>query len=164
MSDRYADLERLHRLKEAGALSEEEFLREKDRLLTAPPGAVRRPFWGMERDTYAMLLHVSYFAGYVVPVAGWVLPIVMWIAAKDQDEAIDRHGRIVINWMISSLIYGVLFGILVIVLIGIPLLFALGICVVLFPILGAVRANDGVVWRYPFSIPFLRVRGEEELA
>ena len=167
MSDRYADLERLHRLKESGALSEEEFLREKERLLSATPSAIgqpahRGPFWGLDRNTFAMLLHLSQFAGYVlIPLAGWVLPVVMWVVAKDQDELIDRHGRIVINWLLSVLIYGCVSAILCIVVIGFPLLAALAVVGVLFPILGAVRASDGVAWRYPLSIPFLRVERDE---
>ena len=171
MSDRYADLERIQRLKETGVLSEDEFQLEKARLLNAP-ASIERPaevgprrgdgaFWGMERNTFAMLLHLSQVAGYVVPLAGWILPIVMWVSVKDQDPGIDRHGRIVINWIISSLIYAVVFAILCLVLIGIPLLIALCICGVVFAIIGAVRANEGVAWRYPGSIGFFPLPPED---
>ena len=166
MSERYADLERLHRLKESGALTEEEFLREKERLLVAAPALVPAPeradlFWGMDRNTYATLLHLSQFAGYALPLAGWVLPIVMWVVAKDRDALIDRHGRIVLNWTLSTLLYGMIFGVLCFVLIGIPLLIALFVCGVVFAIIGAVRAGEGVAWRYPLSIPFLRVAPDD---
>ena len=59
MTDRYADLERLHRLKESGALSEDEFVREKQLLLATPvrvAGPRAGEFWGMDRDTFAMFL------------------------------------------------------------------------------------------------------------
>jgi uncharacterized Tic20 family protein len=46
--------------------------------------------------------------------------------------------------------------ILILAIIGIPLLIALMVLMVVFPIIGAVKANDGKVWKYPLSIPFLK--------
>jgi len=169
MNDRYADLERLHRLKESGALTQDEFQREKERLLVAVPATPSAApdgerFWGMDRDAYATLLHLSQFAGWVLPLAGWVLPIVMWMVAKDRDPLIDRHGRIVLNWTLSTVLYGTISAILCLVLIGIPLLIALAVCGVVFALIGAVRAGEGVAWRYPLSIPFLRLsRADDEV-
>jgi len=54
------------------------------------------------------------------------------------------------------LIYGAICVVLIFVLIGIPLLIALGVIGVIFPVIGGVKANDGVVWRYPLSIQFLQ--------
>jgi uncharacterized Tic20 family protein len=41
------------------------------------------------------------------------------------------------------------------VLIGIPLLWALLVVGIIFPIIGGIKANDGVLWKYPLSISFL---------
>lgn len=60
----------------------------------------------------------------------------------------------VLNWILSSLIYAVVFSILIFVLIGIPLLWALALLFLIFPIIGAIKANDGIVWPYPLSIRF----------
>jgi len=43
---------------------------------------------------------------------------------------------------------------LFVVLIGIPLLIALAILAIVFPIVAAIKANNGQVWKYPLSIPF----------
>lgn len=40
--------------------------------------------WGMEENTFLMMMHLSQFAAFLVPGAGIVLPIVMWAANKDQ--------------------------------------------------------------------------------
>ena len=111
--------------------------------------------WGMDESTFCMVLHLSPLAGYIVPVAGFVLPLVMWLTQKDENPTIDAHGRVVVNWMISSIIYAVVSVILFIVLIGVFTLFATFICGVVFMILGAVKASKHEVWNYPLSIPFL---------
>jgi uncharacterized Tic20 family protein len=44
----------------------------------------------------------------------------------------------------------------VFVLVGILLLIALGIVAIVFPIIGAVKANNGELWEYPLTIKFLK--------
>jgi len=116
--------------------------------------------WGMELKTFCMLLHLSQLAGFIVPGAGFVLPIVMWATNKDQHKEINLHGLIIFNWMISAVIYGIIGLILVLLVVGIPLLFALGITSLVFAILGAVKANEGVYWPYPVSIDFFGVKAK----
>jgi uncharacterized Tic20 family protein len=165
-----SEIERLTDLHRSGALSDEEFARAKAAILSAPPdvsGALPPPERpdpartqgdGREREErqYAMFVHFSLLAGLVVPLAGFVLPVVLWQTKKREMPSIDAHGKAVVNWMISSLIYSVACFVLVFVIVGIPLLIALGILSVVFPILGGLKANDGVLWRYPLSITFLK--------
>ena len=52
-----------------------------------------------EKDVrqWCMFMHLSQFAGYLVPFAGIVVPIVMWQTKKDEAPEIDAHGRAVVN-------------------------------------------------------------------
>ncbi len=111
--------------------------------------------WGMDEKQFCMFLHLSQFASYVVPVGGIVLPIIMWSSFKDQSEAINEHGKHVVNWVISSFIYAMVCSVLFFFLIGIPLLFVLGILVTVFPIIGAIKANEGIIYKYPMTISFV---------
>ena len=115
--------------------------------------------WGMEVPTFCTVLHLSQFAGFVIPMAGWILPLVMWLTCRQRHPTIDHHGRVVVNWLISQFIYLIVGVALCFVLIGIPLVIALVVCGLIFPILGAVRASRGEVWNYPLAIPFCG-RGE----
>ncbi|MEQ8764615.1 MAG: DUF4870 domain-containing protein [Planctomycetota bacterium] len=101
---------------------------------------------------WALILHLSQFAGYIIPLAGMIAPIAIWQIKKDELPGIDQHGRIVTNWIISVFIYSIVCTILTLVFIGIIGFIVLGVLVVLFPIIGAIKANDGVAWRYPLSI------------
>ncbi|MCT4647549.1 MAG: DUF4870 domain-containing protein [Carboxylicivirga sp.] len=108
--------------------------------------------WGMDLNSFCMLMHLSQFAGVLFPGAGFALPIIMWATNKDKNDLIDQHGKNILNWMISAMIYA--FGglILTFVVIGIPLLIALGICSFIFTIMGAIKANEGTVYQYPLTL------------
>jgi uncharacterized Tic20 family protein len=54
------------------------------------------------------------------------------------------------------MIYGIVCGLLVFVLIGIFLLLILIIAIVVYTILGAIKANEGQLYRYPFTIRFIK--------
>ncbi len=103
---------------------------------------------------WAMILHLSQFAGYVVPLAGMIAPIVIWQTKKDELPGIDEHGKAVVNWIISSIIYWIICVLLIFVIIGIPMIIVMSLLAIIFPIVGAIKANDGKLWKYPLTISF----------
>ncbi|MGK7896812.1 MAG: DUF4870 domain-containing protein [Xenococcus sp. (in: cyanobacteria)] len=107
-----------------------------------------------ETRQWAMLLHLSQLAGLLVPLAGLIIPILIWQLKKEEMPELDVHGKIVVNWIISGLIYSVICFILVFLVIGIFLLIPLSIIAIVFPIIGAIKANEGRAWKYPLSISF----------
>ena len=106
---------------------------------------------------WCMFIHLSQFCNYVVPIGGLIVPLILWLMKKDESTLIDLHGRIVLNWIITEFILIIGFGILIIFIIGIPLLLALLVVSFVFPILGAVKAQNGETWPYPFSFEFLKL-------
>ena len=110
----------------------------------------------LEEKQMGMFLHLSQLASLIVPVAGIILPIVLWQTQKDKMPALDAHGKMLANWMISSLIYAVISVILVFVIIGIFTLLGVIVMGIVFPIIGAVKANNGELWEYPLTIKFLK--------
>lgn len=98
---------------------------------------------------WAMIIHLSVFAGYVVPLAGLLAPIIIWQIKKDEMPAIDAHGRTVANFLISMFIYSIISLILCLVVIGVVGLIVLGIVGIVYPIIGGIKANSGELWSYP---------------
>lgn len=177
------EIRKLDDLRRAGILTDSEYLLAKERVLrvvdpVAPPPAetanrrvvppplpdLNDPLPGVRIPTlraseqearqWALFLHLSQFAGYLVPLAGWIVPIILWQTKKYELSGIDSHGRVVANWLLSHLIYLIISFVLAFVLIGIPLLLALSVCSIIFIILGAIKANSGEIWSYPLSIEF----------
>ena len=150
------ELQKLEELRRTGALSEEEFAKAKAGVLAGPAQPAAAPV-SLEAQTrqWAVFLHLSLLAGLLVPFAGLIVPVVIWQLKKDELPGLDVHGKVVVNWIISVVIYGIVSCLLVLVAIGIALLLALGAVALVFPIIGAIKANEGVVWKYPLSITFL---------
>jgi uncharacterized Tic20 family protein len=162
------ELEKLRQLRQSGAIDEYEFTQAKAKLLDgskeAQP-AESPPFesaWvgptSQEQETrrWGLFLHLSVLAGYALPIAGIVVPIAIWQLKKDALPKIDAHGKNAVNWIISLIIYAVVCGILVLAVIGVPMLMALAVVAVVFPIVAAIKANNGEVWKYPIAISFLK--------
>lgn len=153
------EIEKLDNLRQSGAISDDEYQKAKQSVLakSQPAGTqLGKGVGGISSDvnTWSMLIHLSQFCSYILPLAGLIVPIVLWQVKKNDSEIIDKHGRIVVNWLITEFIYGIVCVLLCIVCIGIPLLLALVVAGIVFPIVGAIRANDGQIWPYPLSIRF----------
>ena len=107
-----------------------------------------------ELRLWSTLLHLSLLAGLIIPLGGLIVPIVIYILKKDELPGLEPHWHVVINWIISAVIYAAISFILMIIVIGVFLLWALALLGLVFPIIGAIKANDGEVWKYPLSIEF----------
>ena len=149
---KYDDLKALEELRERGAISEEEYQNEKSKILNSPD---KKDLWGIGESQFLMFMHLSQFAGFLIPFAGFALPIIMWLSFKDENDNVNKHGKNILNFIISWVIYYSVAAILSIILIGIPILIALGITNIVFVILAAIKASDKVYWQYPLTIQFL---------
>lgn len=113
-------------------------------------------YWGMSTRTYCMVIHLSQLSSFVVPGLGFILPFVLWIVHKVQDEAINQHGKVTANWLLSLLIYSIICTVLAFILIGIVGFAILGLLNLVFAIIAAMKANNGELWPYPLSIQFFK--------
>ncbi len=114
--------------------------------------------WGIEQNAFCLMFHLSQLTSMILPGAGIVLPIIMWATNKDEFPIIDQHGRNILNWSLSLLIYLIISIPFMALFVGIVSFFALLILNLVFVIIAAVKANEGVVWRYPLSINFVKQR------
>ena len=113
--------------------------------------------WNMDQKHYCMLLHLSPLAGGIIPVAGLILPIIMYATNKEHSRFIEETGRNVLNWMITSVIFLIVAAILGAIIP--PFMFLLGAIAVIdliFMVIGALKANEGIVYKYPLTIEFIK--------
>ncbi|MBL6838550.1 MAG: DUF4870 domain-containing protein [Puniceicoccaceae bacterium] len=107
--------------------------------------------------TMAMLCHLLSFIGFIgIPVGNILGPLVLWLIKKSEDPFVDATGKEVLNFQISATIYGIVCGLLFFVFIGVVLLPVLIIAVVVYTIIGAIKAYEGRVYHYPFTIRFIK--------
>ncbi len=104
-----------------------------------------------------LILHLSGLAFALVFPLGIVLPFILWQTQKDKIPALDVHGKMVTNWMISATIYAAVSFVLMFVLVGFLTGLAVWLMAIIFPIIGALKANnEGEMWQYPLTIKFLK--------
>lgn len=106
--------------------------------------------------TWAMLCHLSGLAGYVIPLGNIFGPLIVWMIKKDQSWFVDDQGKEALNFQISLTIYLVVAIIAIFVLIGIVLIPIIAVAGLVFMIVAAVKANEGVGYRYPLTIRFIK--------
>lgn len=151
--DKYEDLKTLEDLRSKGAITEEEYQQEKSKILNED--YPRAKSLGMDENTYLTLMHLSQFAGFIIFGLGFIAPVIMWQINKENPN-VDKHGKNITNFMISMIIYASVSAVLILLLIGIPMLIAIGVLELVCIIIAAVKAANGEYWKYPLTIPFFK--------
>ena len=107
--------------------------------------------------TWCVVCHASALAGFILPAVGHILgPLIVWLVKRGESAEIDEHGKEALNFQISMLIYGFVAAILCLLLIGFALLVVLHILNVVFVIIASLRASEGQMYRYPFTIRLIK--------
>ncbi len=157
---KYEDLKILDELREKGSITEEEFQREKAKVLSEKERRYSttnmNPLFGMTQNTYLLLMHLSQFASWLIPYIGIIIPILMWTTNKDNNAEVDKHGRNILNFNISYAIYATVAGVLILILVGFALLLVLFVVFVVAVVIASVKASNGEYWEYPFTIKFFK--------
>ncbi|MHB1080452.1 MAG: DUF4870 domain-containing protein [Prosthecobacter sp.] len=120
--------------------------------METPPPPPALPLYAVTQDekTLGIVMHVLCLVGF--PILG---PLIVWLVKKDQSSYLDRQGRELLNFQLSYLLYGFLSFLLCFILIGIPLLIAVGVATVVLTIIGIVNASEGKIYRFPLTIRLL---------
>jgi uncharacterized Tic20 family protein len=119
--------------------------------IAAPPviSDSREKLWNM-------FCHLSGLVGYVIPF-GWILgPLIVWQIRKHEQPSIIEHGKEAVNFQLSMLIWVALAFVAVLIVIGFFILPVLGVLHIVFTVIAGVKANDGIHYKYPMTIRFIK--------
>lgn len=107
---------------------------------------------------WAVACHLAALCGIVVPVpaASILGPLVLWVLKRGDGAFIDDQGKESLNFQITLLIYFMICMVLSMVLIGLFLLLPLAIFGFVCVVVAAVKAGDGIAYRYPLCIRFIK--------
>src|SRR5690349_14294052 len=160
---------------QTGLIEKEQFMTQDPNTAGQPAGAAPQPsslgympptgggYAGptptKDEQTMAMLC-------YILGIITWFIgPLIIWLIKKDQSKFVDDQGKEVLNWEITLTICWVCLFVLGIVLHIIPILgailvilleLALFVCAIVFGIMGAVKANQGIAYRFPFALRLIK--------
>lgn len=105
---------------------------------------------------WAMLCHLSAFAGFFFPFGSIIGPLICWLTRKDDSMWVDMNGKTSMNFELSILLYMVLALPLIFLVAGIPIIMFLIVFKVICIIIASVKASKGEMFKYPLSIPFIQ--------
>lgn len=109
-----------------------------------------------DENMWAMFCHLSTFAVFIFPFFGNIIgPLIIWSIKKDEYPLVMDQGKEAMNFQISMTIYALVSIVLIFIVIGIPILIALGLFDIVVTIIAMVKAGEGVAYRYPLAIRFI---------
>lgn len=129
--------------------------------VTPPPPPPEAGLPVADQRQWAMFAHLSALLGGLLTGAflglGCLIgPLIIWAVKKDTMPFVDDQGKEALNFNITVAIAAVVCGLLMFVLIGFVLLPLLGIAWLVFTIIAAIKANEGVAYRYPFTLRLIK--------
>ncbi|MCO4769389.1 MAG: DUF4870 domain-containing protein [Deltaproteobacteria bacterium] len=102
--------------------------------------------------SFAIVAHLSGLAGYIIPFGGAIVPICMMLLLTDRPQIVTiARQALFLNLAMFVAAIGAILCILTLVLIpvGWLILVLLGPIAVILPIIGAIKAANGELYRYP---------------
>jgi len=98
---------------------------------------------------WAMLCHFAAFLGLVFPFGSVLGPLILWQVKKDMDPLIDDQGKEALNFQLTVAIAWLVCFVLGFVIIGFVMMAVLVIAALVLTIIGGIKANKGIAYRYP---------------
>ena len=131
---------------------------------SVPPPAGQPP---QQERQWAMFAHLSALAGGLLTsaVGGWGFflgPLVIWLMKKESMPFVDDQAKEALNFNITvaiaffALFLLALFTLGIGLVIAVPLWIVIGIAWLVFTIIAAIKANEGVAYRYPFTLRLVK--------
>jgi uncharacterized Tic20 family protein len=107
---------------------------------------------------WMLLLHATPFLGLIIPFGSILFPLFLWIHKANDNKIYDNHGRAIVNFHSSILVYFIISLLLFFPFPGMN--FFLTGAIVLFGIITTTinifSTLSSGTFNYPLSIPFLK--------
>jgi uncharacterized protein len=111
-------------------------------------------FPGSQSRMWAVFSHLGILLLWI-PMATVLLSLIIWLSQKDKDAFIERHSRAALNFQLTML-FGFLAGYLLGTVGGMYVLGIVGMIDLVFSVMGAMAANSGDEYKYPFSLALVK--------
>ena len=138
---------------------------ETDAKTPPPPPAAGTP--SKEERQWAMFAHLSALVGGLLTSAlgGWgffIGPLVIWLMKKDEMPFVADQAKEALNFNITVSAIFLILLVLTVVTLGIgilisgPLMLVVGIAALVLIIMAAIKANEGIAYRYPLTVRLIK--------
>ena len=110
-----------------------------------------------EDNQMLVMTHLSQLLDLITGIGGFIVPLILWLTQKDKVAGMDMHGKMILNFQISLILYSIVAIPLILLLgLGIILIILIAIVALIFPIINAIKVSNGELPSYPLSIAFIK--------
>ena len=110
-----------------------------------------------DEQNWAMACHLSALSGFVIPFGNIIGPLVVLLMKRGEMPLVERHGKESLNFQITVSIAFLVCIPLMFILIGIPLMFVVGIGALIMTIMAGIKVSNGdLEYKYPFALRLLK--------
>ena len=121
-----------------------------------PPSAPLTTMSQSDERMWAMLTHLSSLTGIFTLIGSLVGPLIIWQIQKEKSAFVDFHGKEAVNFNITIAIATAVSFLLFFVVIGVFLIWVVGLVWLIFTIIAAIKANNGERYQYPLTFRFIK--------
>ncbi|NLS92219.1 MAG: DUF4870 domain-containing protein [Planctomycetaceae bacterium] len=109
-----------------------------------------------EQTTWALAAHLSGLLPYVgIPFGNIIAPLAIWLMNRDKMPFVDDQAKEAINFQLTITLYAIISGVLILAVVGFVLLPVVIVFDVVASIIAAIKAQQGIAYRYPMTIRFI---------
>ena len=108
-----------------------------------------------DERTWGAVAHVGSFVAAWIAL-GVLAPVLVLVLRGNQSAYVKHHAYESLNFQLNALAWIAVSGLLAFVLIGIPMLVAVGVWYLVVVIMATVAANRGEWYRYPLIVRFFK--------
>jgi len=107
--------------------------------------------------TWGMLCHLLSLCQLLgIPLGNVIGPLVLWLVKRKEDPFVEVCGKESVNFQLSMTLYMVISFLLMFVFIGFFTLIAVMVLNIVYTIIAAIKASEGISYRYPATIRFIK--------
>ena len=137
---------------------------ENDTVLPPNPAQPELPATVQSSDErlWALIGHLSAFSAFITGIGCILGPLIVWLVKRDTLPFAADQAKEALNFNITLAIAFAVLVVFTVVTLGIGVLIAWPIGAVLFvgwivlTIIAAIKANEGVAYRYPFTLRLVK--------
>ncbi|MGN6519524.1 MAG: DUF4870 domain-containing protein [Dokdonella sp.] len=126
------------------------------------PETVQSPVPSNDDRTWALIGHLSAFSAFITGIGCVIGPLIVWLVKRDTLPFAADQAKEALNFNITALIVAAALWVVTIgtffigALLTVPIGLLLFVAWFVLTIVAAIKANEGVAYRYPFALRLVK--------
>jgi len=129
---------------------------------TAPEATTLPAAQSNDDRTWALIGHLSAFSAFITGIGCVIGPLIVWLVKRDTLPFAADQAKEALNFNITAIIVAAALWIVTIgtffigALLTVPIGLLLFVAWFVLTIIAAIKANEGVAYRYPFALRLVK--------